>query len=529
MMRVEHGWHSGVIATTIADARPHSSDLMAALAHLESNFGVCAWQVAGIPLWPLLRIRWFFAEWARHYAAPTGHATQRGMAGLVKGILNGARAAARVRHDDAPGNDRMATPRDLVFLSDGLSFARLGERWAERFCDPIIASAAQRGLTNALWTPLHNYHQPRLTPSVLLQPAIDRANLAGALRGRFAPRDLQLPDHRGALDWLAAAGFGTAALQAVKIHSDGGRLHSVASAYRRRLAKTSPRLAFVVSYYSLEGMAFVYACRELGIPVVDLQHGVQGEFHPAYAAWPKPEEGRRHALLPDHFWVWSDWERKVIEGWSASTGHSAVVGGNPWLGVWQPGSAWSGVAPALEAARRMRERADGRPVVLVTLQFGLAPAEQLEPLCRLMAEAGDRMVLWVRLHPAMLERREEVRARLDVGIRFELDGCTDLPLHALLPAVDVHMTHSSSTVIEAAQFGVPSVLTTSYGAELFAPLLGTGSAVLETGGPAQLASTLIHLVDTRRGTVAARDPGSGGAALDALLSGAPSHVCRRTA
>ena len=529
MMRVEHGWHSGVIATTTADPRPHSSDLMAALAHLESNFGVGAWQVAGIPLWPLLRIRWFFAEWARHYAASSEQTTRRGMAVLVKGILNGARAAARVRHEDAPGNDRLATPRDLVFLSDGLSFARLGERWAERFCDPLIAGAARRGLTSVLWTPLHYYHHPRLTPSVLLQSAIDRANLTGALRGRFAPRDVQLPDHRGALDWLAARGFGTAALQTAKILSDGGRLLSVAAAYRHRLAGTRPRLAFVVSYYSLEGMAFVHACRELGVPVVDLQHGVQGEFHPAYAAWPKPEEGRGHTLLPDHFWVWSDWERNVIEGWSAGTEHSAVVGGNPWLDVWQPGSAWSGVAPALAAARRMRERAGGRAVVLVTLQFGLAPREQLEPLCRLMAEAGDRIGLWVRLHPAMLERREEVRARLDVGIRFELDACTDLPLHALLPAVDVHMTHSSSAVIEAAQFGVPSVLTASYGAELFAPLLGAGSAVLETGDAAQLASTLMRLVDSRRNTAAAMDSQRGATTLDALLSEAPSHARRRTA
>jgi hypothetical protein len=510
-------------------ARPRSSDLMGVLYELESRFPVGAWKVANVPLWPLLRLRWFFGEWARHYAATNGSATLAGLSARLRSMLKGSLVGARMRHEDSAGNDRGSTPRDLLFLSDGLSFARLGDRWVERFCDPIIAGAVRRGLTNALWTPLNTHTYPRLTPSLLLQSTIDLGNLAGALRSRLAPHDVSLPDHRGVLDWLAAAGFNTTALQAMKIQSDGARLLSVVSAYRRRLVKTNPRLAFVVSYYSLEGMAFVRACRDLGIPVIDVQHGVQGEFHPAYAAWPKPEEGRQHALLPDHFWVWSEWERKVIEGWSAGTGHSAIVGGNPWLDVWRPGSQWSGVAPALETARRMRMRSSGRPVVLVTLQFGLAAPEQIEPLCRLMGEACDRLVFWVRLHPAMLERREEIRARLNAGIRFELDACTDLPLHALLPVVDVHMTHSSSTVIEAAQFGVPSVLTTLYGAELFAPLLDSGSAVLETGDPTQLASTLLRLVDSRRDTAATMDPERSAMALDALLSGAPPHEHRGTA
>ena len=478
-----------------AAERPRSSDLMAALAHLESAFAVASWRVDGLAVWPLLRLRWFFSEFARLYGAAIER--RPGDFARVAGIVRAGRDAARSRREDSAGNDLRGGRRDLVFLSDGLSFAKLGDAWVERFCDPVIAAATKRGLTSALWTPLHTCHRPRATPSLWLQPAIDRANAFGALHAKLRPGEMALADHGRALAWLAAHGWSTAALERARIAADTRRLRFVARTFARRLAATAPRLAFVVSYYSLEGMAFVHACRGLDIPVVDLQHGVQGDLHPAYAAWPAPGAGGVHALVPDRFWVWSAWEERSIERWAAGTGHAAVVAGNPWLDVWREGSPWPGAAEAVAAARALRARSAGRPVVLVTLQFGLAPGEQIEPLRDLMRAAGDRLAFWVRLHPAMLERRDEVRARLTGVAPYELDACSDLPLHALLPVADVHLTHSSSTVIEAAQVGLASVLTTAYGAELFTPLIDAGVAHVRTGSAATVAETLARL---------ARDP-----------------------
>ena len=121
---------------------------MAALADLESRFPVDEWRVGGVCLWPLLRIRWLYGEWARHYNAPAAApSTVANIGAHVKGILSGARAAARTRRDDPRGDDAGMGRRDIVFLSDGLSFARLGEHWVERFCDPLIAAASGRGLT----------------------------------------------------------------------------------------------------------------------------------------------------------------------------------------------------------------------------------------------------------------------------------------------------------------------------------------------------------------------------------------------
>jgi hypothetical protein len=162
-------------------------------------------------------------------------------------------------------------------------------------------------------------------------------------------------------------------------------------------------------------------------------------------------------------------------------------------------------------------RAAGRPVVLVTLQYGLSDSEQLEPLLALLKVASERFAFWIRLHPAMPERRRgEVRARLTGAGIFELDLCSDLPLPALLGCCDLHLTHSSSTVIDASQFGVVSVLTTEYGAELFQPFVRDGWAHVETGDAQHLAATLSGLLSARRRSTAAVS--SSQAALEALIA-----------
>lgn len=477
---------------------PLSSEFMAALAQIEAQFPVLDWRVGDVPIWPLARIRWMFSEWAAHYAnAGTGSSPRLRAVDRLARLVTRPLAALRAANSDASAIDRGPVRRDLLFLSDGVSFAKLGDRWVEKFCDPLISIAARHGLTTALWTPSYALRVPRLTPSRFIQPALDRANVVGALRASAGAESADLPGHAGVASLLRSRGFASGPLEPSKLASDGGRLRALANLYRRRLDRVRPRMAFIVGFYGVEGMAYVLACRESGIPVVDLQHGVEGEMHPAYAAWPQPK-GSSHALLPDRFWVWSQWERGVIERWSAGTRHSALVGGNPWMSVWQDGADWPGVTALREQAQALRDRAGERIRVLVTLQYGLDPSEQIEPLARLLRARDSRLAIWVRLHPAMLERREEIRSILGAAGECELDEPTDLALQSILPLAQVHLTHSSSAVIEAAQFGVRSVVTSRYGAELFGPLSQAGWIRVETGAPSTLADVLVSLAGERQ-------------------------------
>lgn len=510
----------------LAGAAPLSSHLMSALSQAEAEFPTQQWQVAGVSVWPLVRLRWFRAEWTRHYATEDGSAQSAGARGaFARRALRGACDCLRARVADRGHNDAEDVARDIVLLSDGLSFSKLGPGWIERFCDPLIKAAASLGCSSALWTPLHTYHRPRLTVSRFVQLRVDRANILGHWRARAAARYARLPGREDLARWMAARGYGIAELQASRIVSDGSRVRAVADMYYRLLARTRPKHAFVVSYYSLEGMAFVLACREHSVPVTDLQHGVQGEWHPAYAALPPPASGR-HELVPDSFWVWSPWEARVISRWSAGSAHHAIVGGNPWLHVWRETSAWEGVEAAVAAARSLRARAGDKPVVLVTLQYGLTRVQQIDRLVALMQYAAAQFQFWVRLHPVMLARRAEIRELLR-GAACEFDVPSDLPLPALLMYSDAHLTHSSSTVIDAAQFGVRSVITSDYGAELFVPQVDQGLARAQTGDAHAVAAALAQVAASGREDASIADSRASATLTELLGRSAPSAAGSR--
>ena len=503
-----------------AGGRRRSSDLLSALATIESRFPVLEWRADGIDVWPLVRIRWFMRQWLIDYGSPGQ--PERKLSRLfnrANALIGGPFRANRAhRTPDVRGLDQAC---DVVLLSDGVSYSQLDGRSADRFCDPVFKALRNRGVLAEIWTPSHDYRHDRLCPSRYIQPRIDRANLVGAVKARVG--SASLPEHARVTDWLRANDLHAESAEIGRIRSDAYRVAALAKMFRKMLLSARPRLAFVVGYYSVETMAFLLACRRLRIATAEIQHGVQGAMHPAYAAWPRPV-GPVHELLPDTFWVWSEWEKQIIDAWAHGSGHRAIVGGNPWMDVWTQPHDWPMTQSSHARASTMRSRAQGRAVVLVTLQYGFMNAEQISPLIELVRARPDGLMFWIRLHPLMLGRREEIRQLLPANGCFELDEPTDLPLQALLTCTDVHMTHSSSTVIEAAQFGVLSVITSRFGEELFEPLYRSGWAQTEEGRADSLAHALQNMARKRR------DAGSPGAAsctqaaLDVLLGNDPSEA-----
>ena len=83
-------------------------------------------------------------------------------------------------------------------------------------------------------------------------------------------------------------------------------------------------------------MAFNLSCRRFGIPSIDIQHGVQGDYNAGYGRWLRvPVAG--YELLPSIFWCWSKDEADSIEKWSqkVQASHKAIVGGNLFLDLWR--------------------------------------------------------------------------------------------------------------------------------------------------------------------------------------------------
>jgi hypothetical protein len=291
-----------------------------------------------------------------------------------------------------------------------------------------------------------------------VQPALDVA----ILRSIGAPggsRRLDLPGFDELERAARAEGLDTTDATRSAIARQIRQLRRASGTFEAVLRRTRPELGFVVDY-GIASMAFNLACARVGIPSIEIQHGVQGPFHWAYARWSALPPGG-YELLPTSFWVWSSEEAAVIEEWSAPVlpRHRAVPGGNLWLDAWRELTS-EAVRAVDERVRAAKQRAPGERHVLVPMQTRHGDRTSLGPFLAAIA-ARPTWRWWIRAHPGM-STEEAARAKRILGevpgARLELEA-SELPLYAVLRHVDAVATMASSVVIEASEMGVPSVIT----------------------------------------------------------------------
>ncbi len=189
----------------------------------------------------------------------------------------------------------------------------------------------------------------------------------------------------------------------------------------------------IVCYYHARSLGLVRAFRRQGKPVVDVQHGLIGPSHFAYAnesAWQL-----RSRLQPTGFLVWSASAKAFLE---RTTGRSAEV-------------------RTFDDSRYFTPvpRADpSRPRVMVALQWGSVLPDVLVDFI-----ASASWADWVlRMHPrdrvAAAERSDVARLRAHAHVQLEPEG---LPLGASVRGADLVLTWNSSVTSEAAMAGRRSI------------------------------------------------------------------------
>jgi hypothetical protein len=421
---------------------------------------------------------------------------------------------------DRARNDRRHGIADAVFLGNSADRTPVDGTWWDKISGPVRVECERLGFRCLTLerTPSRVYPVPREDRSTFVQPRLDLIGVTAELGRHSTERELLSGyEEAGRLlgSWRADVLFP----RRVDVRTRVARTLAYAGYFERLLARTSARIGFVSNFFDLPGMGFVLACQRQGIHSVELLHAAGNDVNPIYAAWHAvPPAG--YELLPSVFWTWSASDAAVIERWSSQTGrHRAVVGGNPWARLWRSGT--SELAARYDSRiRALAHHLPGELDVLVTLQETLYEKPAILPLLRAVAATQSRWRWWIRQHPTALEHRTRVNGWLQSeGInRAVVDEATRLPLQALLRRADVHVTHSSATVVEAAQAGVPSVITSEYGRELYPLELASGVASFADTAVAIVAGIEAHSVLRPRGTVPATETAPVADLLQGLLS-----------
>jgi hypothetical protein len=322
------------------------------------------------------------------------------------------------------------------------------------------------------------HRRPTYRPALVTRWSVTRRNVVAALRSIRGARLAGFREFAGTVRRTHPA---VTVRSPIWIARRARSVQSISTFFEDVLRRSAPRLACCSVFYTLVGMAFCLAARRLGIPSVDVQHGVT-LGNPAYEGWSQfPVDG--YSLLPKLFWCWSDADARPVNNWpsSARAHHQAVVGGHPWMALWQ-----SDHPLVASAVGRLPPRADDGLTVLVTLTWSSGLSELLR---QVIASSPSSWRWWVRLHPLMERERASISswcAGAAAG-RASVDAPTDLPLPLLLERADVHLTHNSSVVQEAARKGLPSVVIDSHALGVYDELR-SGWAVFAADGQSALSA-----------------------------------------
>jgi hypothetical protein len=242
--------------------------------------------------------------------------------------------------------------------------------------------------------------------------------------------------------------------------------------YSELLSHLSPKVVFVVCYYSPSTMSLIRAARHLGIKSVDIQHGCQGKYHAMYDYWAKiPQEG--YDLLPDFFWVWGEKTKENISKGQpdGSRHHQPVIGGNLWLAKCQQ-KTW--YKPSHEVQKFLDSLKRYPKVILFTLQPLVEPIPS--HVLRAMSHSPENWLWLLRVHPVAkgdLPKIEQLLHQNNIE-NYEIKMSSEILLPLLFQHVDHHITCGSSCAYEAIKFDIPNTIVHPNAAEDYEDYISKG-------------------------------------------------------
>jgi hypothetical protein len=436
--------------------------IISLLSLLEENFPVWEWRVNGTSVWPLVRI---------HIAVQMRKAIDLGEVPKQPKRRVGK---SEILHRWARDNRREAFPiprRAVVVFGRASGMVQTATGFYSPYTDPIveILKNAGKSVLSVLRDKTNSMPFPRAIKSMYVNYLLISRIIHIIMRlARISSIRMQLPGFENVKKKV----FRQSEVGLRLTRSNIKRSYETARAYRilftPTLLITRPKGVVVNCFYAPDSFGIVWACKKLGIPCYDYQHGVQGANHYAYAEWKRLQQ-EDLTFLPDGFFTWDDLSTESLQRWAGKNIHVAQVG-----------NLWHGLESRLseqfrEEIQSLRQRANGRSTVLYSLQ------EYVPPDWVLDAIRSDRELFWlVRAHPQHPEILEIVVKRIGLSLNFEHQLSTRLPLPVLLQIADSHVTGNSTVVMEAREYGISSVVVDPIGAEYYRQLIREGTVVEAT-------------------------------------------------
>lgn len=251
-------------------------------------------------------------------------------------------------------------------------------------------------------------------------------------------------------------------------------ISELANYFEKRLKLLKPKIVFLVPYNGYSGKALISVCKKLSILTVDIQHGVQGYYHPAYSSFENIPSNSFN-VLPDVFLTWTEDDNKKILEWANNTKSTkAFVLGN----LFQQKFIYK-TDLSLEHDKLYDtnfQYCEGKIVILLSLIWGNYFPQLFEEIIK---RAPNNYYFLIRFHPSTsIDERESVTRILKCMNKsnFEFELASSIPIYSIMRNIHINLTSRSTTVIEAASFGIKSIITGNIGKSYYQDYINSGMA-----------------------------------------------------
>jgi len=372
-------------------------------------------------------------------------------------------------------NEMPVDHADILFFGVDVSCFKYGKYLIQNHLDPIRICSGEMNLSSFCYILDHEEDQDFDHPFVV-EGVAGFKNTFSKIQSVLAPKHI--------LDTSLLPGFEDFWNAASKIipldflitdkliQNVYSRTYSTKRALYQFFKYRQTKAVVMNAYYGIFGWAASSAARKLGIPLIDMQHGVAGPPHESYEFEHMPAKG--YNTIPTHFFCWSNWETDALNS-NAQGNYKAYNIGQSWAltNVIMSSEEGFKILPASRIESARIGLLDIRQSLLLSEQY-IASSESERPVYSiLIALQDEKDMVWLkdlfaepnnwqfylRLHPATVRNEAAFNAALK---KYENENAnirlaSTAPLDFLLPHMDVVVTHYSSTVLDGNAFGVPGI------------------------------------------------------------------------
>lgn len=428
-----------------------ANEILEKILKFEETYPVTTWRLFNFHIWPVIRISLGLKMMLENFLSSNNQISSSDSSHISEalGVIKNSITSS---FSDSDKNQKTNKSYDAVFLNaSSTRYYKVNEKWFNPFSDPFINHLQKNGIESLVleYPDTSDIKIPRYNPSNYIGTGITMMGLNALIEKKIERTDLSLLNNFN--DFLSEVNL-SADFFLIKLL----RVYNYSVYFERILKKAKPSIIIVEGFYSYIAMGMVLAANKLGIPCIDVQHGVQSENDFLFSDWNNlPPNG--YEVLPDVFWCWSDEEKKNIERWSVNGKYFALTGGNPVLEL-----------PEVNETEIFREVFSSEEEIKI-LYTHQADFNFSDLFVNILKSSPDDWKWFIRFHPQYPEAKTKVLQKLSTN-NFKnvvVDNISEFPLPSILNKIDLHVTEFSSTVLEAEALGVPSIVLSEYGKSLF--------------------------------------------------------------